>query len=428
MKNSARGFVSGPECWHNPRMLPVAMTIKVQDWMATHETAAVMAALGGAGGEPKALFVGGCVRNTLLAKPAGDLDIATVWRPDQVTARLEKAGIKAVPTGIDHGTITAVTGGKTFEITTLRRDVATDGRRAVVAFTQDWREDAQRRDFTMNTLLADSAGHVYDPTGQGLTDLKAGRVVFVGDAAQRIAEDFLRILRFFRFHACYGRGEMDAGALAACRDAAGKISTLSRERITQEMVRMLALPDPAIILGRMFKSNVLSDLPDRTYEPAALTRLCGLQMRHQRVSLIARLAALAGFDAAHLAQMEKYLVFSNAQKKEFEDCLKIFPLLDMISEKSIKELIYKYNNENTIQAVLMISAQKDQDNNKTIGRLKDWRAPIFPVTGNDVKKLGLDAGPEVGRLLKKVESWWLEHEFRPDRAACLEKLKENVQR
>ena len=408
-------------------MLPVAMTIKVQDWMAAPETAAVMAALAGAGDEPKALFVGGCVRNTLLGKLSGDLDIATVWTPDQVTARLEKAGIKAVPTGIEHGTITGVTGGKTFEVTTLRRDVATDGRRAVVAFTEDWREDAQRRDFTMNTLLTDCKGHVYDPTGQGLADLKAGRVTFVGDAAQRIAEDYLRILRFFRFHAYYGRGEMDASALAACRAAAGKVGTLSRERITQEMFRMMALADPAGILGGMFENKVLSDLPDKKYDPAALSRLCSLQIRHQRISPVGRLAALAGFDAGHLSKMEKYLVFSNAQKKELEDCLKIFLLLESISEKIVKELIYKYNNDNTIQAVLMISAQKNQDNNKTAARLKDWRAPVFPVTGNDVKKLGLEAGPEVGRLLKEAESWWVENDYRPDRAACLQKLKENFQ-
>ena len=169
-------------------------TIEVQDWMASSETQSVMNVLNSKG--QKALFVGGCVRNAVLGEAVEDVDIATIWTPEQVMEKLEEAGIKAVPTGIEHGTVTAVIEKKTFEITTLRKDVETDGRRAVVAFTQDWLQDAQRRDFTMNTLLADEKGRIYDPTGDGLVDLEAKRVVFVGDPAQRITEDILRILRF----------------------------------------------------------------------------------------------------------------------------------------------------------------------------------------------------------------------------------------
>lgn len=411
-----------PKRWHNGLMLEPAGTVKVQDWMTAPGTAAVMKALA-QGETPKALFVGGCVRNMMLGLPVGDIDVATVWTPQEVTQRLEKAKIKVIPTGIDHGTVTAVSHGKTFEITTLRRDVATDGRRAVVAFTEDWIEDAQRRDFTMNTLLAGPDGSVYDPTGAGIDDLKAGRVIFVGDAAQRIREDYLRILRFFRFHAYYGRGELDAEALAACRAAAGKISTLSRERITQEFLKMLALPDPAQILDKMFDNKVLSDLPHKKYDPSVLTRLCKLQKKHSRPAFGSRLAVLAGLDAKYPPKMEKYLVLSNAQKKDLDETLSVIGKLDKISEKTIKQLIYKYNNEYTIQAVLLFSAANKKDYNDVVGSLNDWKAPRFPLNGEDVKKLGIKTGPEVGRLLKKTEEWWLKNDFTPDRAACQEKLK-----
>src|ERR1700743_2625281 len=176
-------------------------------WMKAPETLAVMNALG------DARFVGGVVRNALLGKPVDDIDIATPLTPDEVTKRLQASKLKAVPTGIEHGTITAVSNGRPFEVTTLRRDVATDGRRAVVAFTTDWSEDAERRDFRLNALYLDMQGRLYDPVGQGGADARAGRVIFVGDAAPRIREDYLRILRFFRFHAWYGRGAPDAAGL-----------------------------------------------------------------------------------------------------------------------------------------------------------------------------------------------------------------------
>jgi poly(A) polymerase len=193
-------------------------TLAPQPWMLDPATTRVMEALERAGGEDCARFVGGCVRNAILGAPVRDIDIATTLTPPQVTAALEAASLKALPTGIDHGTITAVALGRPLEITTLRRDVATDGRRAVVAFTTDWSEDAARRDFRLNALYADAAGRLYDPTGAGLADARAGAIVFVGDPVQRIREDALRILRYFRFLAWYGRGEPDPAALAACRD------------------------------------------------------------------------------------------------------------------------------------------------------------------------------------------------------------------
>ena len=191
-------------------------SIGVRPWMTAPATRAVLDALTAAGGPEAARFVGGCVRDTLSGHPVGDIDIATALTPDQVIAALKAAGLKAVPTGVDHGTVTAVSQGKPFEVTTLRRDVETDGRRAVVAFTDDWAEDAQRRDFRLNALYADAEGRLFDPTGEGVADAKAGRIVFIGDAETRIREDALRILRFFRFQAWFGKGEPDGPSLAAC--------------------------------------------------------------------------------------------------------------------------------------------------------------------------------------------------------------------
>ena len=209
-------------------------------WMGAANTTAVLEALEAAGGADCARFVGGCVRNALIGKPIDDIDIATRLSPDAVTQALKAASLKAVPTGVEHGTVTAVAGGKPFEITTLRRDVSTDGRRAVVAFTDDWAEDAQRRDFTLNSLYARRDGSIYDPTGHGVADARAGRIVFVGEADQRIAEDSLRILRFFRFLAWYGKGPADPTALAACAAARGRIATLSAERVSKELLKLLA--------------------------------------------------------------------------------------------------------------------------------------------------------------------------------------------
>lgn len=204
-----------------------------------------MAALTKAGGEGAARFVGGCVRDTLLGRDTRepDLDIATRLTPDQVMESLAAQGLRVEPTGLDHGTVTAVAFGRPFEITTLRKDVETDGRRAVVAFTSDWAEDAARRDFTMNALYADPDGRVHDPTGQGLADAVAGRVIFVGDPDTRIREDYLRILRFFRFLAHYGEGAPDPAALEACSRHAGQLARLSAERIAKEVLKLLAAPD-----------------------------------------------------------------------------------------------------------------------------------------------------------------------------------------
>ena len=245
------------------------------DWMTAAPTRALLAALG-AGGAP-VRFVGGCVRDAILGLRPADIDIATPESPDQVIRRLEKAKLKAVPTGLEHGTVTAVVPPATFQVTTLRRDVATDGRHATVAFGTDWAEDAARRDFTINALYADAEGRLYDFT-DGRADLAAGLVRFIGDPAQRVAEDYLRVLRFFRFHARFGNGAPDAAAIAACSAAADRLDRLSGERVRDELLKILILPNAADALALMQQSGVLTAiLPQARLDVATLSRLVRLQ-------------------------------------------------------------------------------------------------------------------------------------------------------
>ncbi|MCB9988767.1 MAG: CCA tRNA nucleotidyltransferase [Rhodospirillales bacterium] len=409
-----------------PMMKPVRQ-IPMQEWMTAPETRAVMAALQGEqpGAVPNALFVGGCVRNALLGEAVSDIDIATPRTPDQVTACLGAAGIKAIPTGIDHGTVTAVTEGKAFEITTLRRDVETFGRHAVVAYTDDWAEDARRRDFTMNTLLADDQGHVYDPTGQGLADLEARRVVFVGDPARRIAEDYLRILRFFRFHAYYGAGTPDAVALNACRAAADHIGSLSRERITQEFLKILAVDAPKGILGIMFENNVMKDIFHPDYKPEILERLCVLQGQYEAADIIPRLMVVTGFDSGFFGAMEKYLLLSNARKKEG---VALFDILEQSGD--VKHLIYRYGAALTGQALLLRAARTGENAPLTAAMecVKNWQPPAFPLTGADVMAAGIAQGPAIGEILSTIENWWIEQDFKLGRAECVSELQRLTRR
>lgn len=403
--------------------MQAAKKIEPQSWMTQPESRAVMAALDAGVGGQAALFVGGCVRNALLDKAAGDIDIATVYRPEEVLERLGQAGIKAIPTGLDHGTVTAVADDQSFEITTLRRDVETDGRHAVVAYTDDWREDANRRDFTMNTLLCDTEGNVYDPTGQGLDDLEAGRVLFVGNAAQRIQEDYLRILRFFRFHAYYGRGAPDQNAIFACRQYAHKIETLSRERITQEFFKILEAPAPADILTLMFENGVLSGLPAKDSDLACLGKLPP-EWRSVRTQLV----ILSGYEMNAFLGMEDWLVFTNILRRQVDKITGALSALEFLDEQVVKELIYRYGNEaaGEIIALHQVKAAGGVIPGTYQDLLHNWRAPDFPLSGADVMAAGVPEGPDVGRVLSMVEDWWIESGFTAERGACLERLQRAV--
>src|SRR5438067_2423121 len=294
-----------------------------QPWMTAPQTCAVIAALADAG--IVARFVGGCVRDALLGRAIADIDIATPARPEEVIAALEKAGIKPVPTGIEHGTITAVVSTpepRHFEITTLRRDVETYGRRARVAFDADWAEDAARRDFTINAIYLDPDGTLHDPVG-GIDDLEARRVRFVSDPAQRIAEDVLRVLRYYRFEARFGAGAGDAAARAACRAAVPQLPNPSAERVAQELIRLLAVPDPLPALRMMAEDGVLAAIVPEATRLDRLQRLLALEPQSDPLR---RLAALVEVYADGAAGLAERLRFSNEQRDRLAGLAQPWPL------------------------------------------------------------------------------------------------------
>ena len=391
--------------------------IAPQPWMTEAPTRDVLAALGGAG-----RFVGGCVRDALLGRPIGDIDIATPLLPEEAMRRLEAAGIKAVPTGIAHGTVTAVAPPRHVEITTLRRDVESFGRHARVAFTDDWAADAARRDFTMNALFLDAGGAVFDPVG-GLADVRAGFVRFVGDAATRIREDVLRLLRFYRFHAHYGRGTADADARAACRALAPLLPGLSGERVAAELLKLLAAPDPVPTLRLMQEDGVLAVLLP---EARRLERLAALLKLEPSPDALRRLGALVAGDGAALAER---LRLSGEQRDRLGALLAPPLALDLAADdKAQRRALHRLSAALYRDLVLLAAAGSGAQ--AAVPRLLAlavaWRDPAFPLKGRDVTALGLPAGPEIGRLLAELEAWWEEGDFRADRRAALQELKRRL--
>ena len=408
-------------------MSPEALPIK--DWMAAPATQAVMQALERAGGEGSARFVGGCVRNTVLRRPIDDIDIATQLEPQQVVAALKAAGLKSVPTGIEHGTVTAIVSGKPFEVTTLRRDVETDGRRAVVAFTRDWGEDAQRRDFRLNALYLDARGALYDPTGEGLADARAGRIVFVGDPEQRIREDFLRILRFFRFRAWYGRGEADPAALRACHTLKDGLAQLSAERVSKELLKLLAAEDPRQALGLMRNTGVLDAvLPGNP----GLDRVLALIEIERDVigesDAELRLAALWPAERkAAIAEADR-LRLSKAQRERLAAAAAGPAIAGDMTLAEARRVLYRLGRAAYSDRVKLDWAATPGAVGRTWLDLLDeadaWPIPKFPLTGQDAAAAGVAAGPAVGVALREVEAWWIGEDFAPDRDALLERLKQ----
>ena len=399
-------------------------------WMTRPETRAVIAALEAAGGAGCARFVGGCVRNAILKQPISDIDIATTLTPDEVTAALTKAGLKAIPTGVEHGTVTAVANGHPYEITTLRRDVETDGRRAVVAFTTDWAEDAMRRDFRLNALYADPDGRLYDPTAGGLADARAGRIVFVGDAETRIREDALRILRFFRFAAWYGRTEPDAAGLAACASLRGLIGALSAERVSTELLKLLAAEDPRPAVRLMAQTGVLAEVLPEAQGLARFDRLVTIEteMLFTEDALL-RLAALLPDDPASAAALAERLRLSNAQKDRLVAALTPAPpLKSWMSPKETRQLVYRLGVEAFCDRVTLNWAASERPATTVQWRAlpptaRGWTAPKFPLSGDEVLAAGVPKGPLVGEVMREVEAWWVESDFPDDKLALIERLK-----
>jgi len=400
-------------------------------WMRTPETRAVMDALTGDGGAAR--FVGGCVRNALLACAVDDIDIATPLTPDAVTKRLQTAGLGAVPTGIEHGTVTAVANGKPFEITTLRRDVATDGRRAVVEFTTDWVEDAERRDFTMNALYAAADGEVFDLVG-GIADLKAGRVRFVGDPITRIREDFLRILRLFRFHAWYGKGEMDAAALHAVAAERGGLQKLSGERIAKEMFRLLEADAPLACLRIMAASAILPEIMPGALSMARLERLVKIDTgAFFTPNPVLRLAALLPDDPVAARELADRWKLSNADRIRLEDLAGgREKIVSYLSIREVRKFLYRLGKQRFRDRVFLRWAEDAKESNGVQWRAllamgDSWTRPEFPLTGREVMAAGVPEGPLVGKVLAEVEEWWIDSDFITDEFSLAERLKAVVQ-
>ncbi len=378
----------------------MVLKIDAAKWRRRRGMKRLLDALGASEGLTR--YVGGAVRDDLLDLPVSDVDLATRLQPEEVVRRLEEARIKAVPTGIDHGTITAVSDGHAYEVTTLRRDVSTDGRRATVAFTTDWEEDAARRDFTLNALSADPrTGEVFDYFG-GLDDLVEHHVRFIGEPLKRIAEDHLRILRYFRFHARFGAGTPDRDALEACTLRANDLMALSRERIADELLKLLGLPDPSRTVALMLERSILRPvLPEISAE--YLPRLQGTIAAEQEAGItpdgLRRLAALLPRDAAVAESVAVRLKLSNKARKR----------LACAAQENVgsspQALAYRFGTACAVDQLLL-----DGESEAAKGMVK-WKAPRLPIGGGVLIERGLREGPSVSRTLRKIEERWVEAGF-----------------
>ena len=378
----------------------MALSLDVAKWRKKRGTKRLLGALGAEQGLTR--YVGGAVRDDLLGLPISDIDLATRIPPDEVIRRLEKARIKAVPTGIDHGTITAVSDGQPFEITTLRRDVSTDGRRATVAFTDDWKEDAARRDFTINALSADPlTGELFDYFG-GLADLEHRHIRFIGDPLQRIAEDHLRILRFFRFHARFDAGEPDRAALDACAARAKDLMALSRERIADELLTLLELPDPSRTVEIMLDRAILKAI----FPEIEMKRLKDLKalIAAEREAAVApnalrRLTALLPREEQLADDIAVRLRLSNKARKR----------LGCAAQKDLgaspQALAYRVGTECAVDRLLLAGRPNDA------AAIASWHRPRLPVSGGQLIKRGLPEGPIVAQTLRSIEDEWLKAGF-----------------
>lgn len=385
------------------------MTVLEEAWLQDPGAQAVCRMLEEAG--HSAFFVGGCVRNALIGVEVSDLDLSTDARPDRVMGLAEKAGFKAVPTGVDHGTVTVVLDGQPFEITTFRRDVATDGRRATVAFAETIEQDAHRRDFTMNALYADARGVVHDPLG-GLPDLKARRVRFIDDPDQRIREDYLRILRFFRFHAWFGDEDagLDAEGLAACAVHSDGLEGLSKERIGHEMLRLLAALDPAPAVAAMAQTGILS----RVIAGADARALPVLVHLERETGLapdpILRLATLGGEGVEAALRLRK----ADTRRRE--------RLRDAASaDQTPSELGYRLGQDEGTKSLVLRQALLGQPvDESTLKSLESASKQVFPLSAGDLQP-SLQ-GPDLGAALRRLEEAWIESGFSLTRAELLKRL------
>jgi poly(A) polymerase len=403
------------------------LSLKGAPWLEREETRSVFDALEGGGIETRA--VGGAVRDTLLGLPITEVDLATTAVPEEVMARAAKVGIKAVPTGIDHGTVTLVANGAPFEVTTLRCDVETFGRHARIAFTTDWEEDAKRRDFTLNALYADRDGRLFDPLG-GLADVVAGRVRFIGDAEERIKEDYLRILRFFRFNAYYGKGPLDAQGLAAVVRLRAGLAQLSAERVGGELRRILVAPQAARALEALYDYGLLTGLLGGVPRLDDFMRLVAIEEALGRAAEPAlRLAVLAVFVEEDVARLTQRFRLSNAEQAVLALAAKVGAKVRRPDEVEAKVQLYRLGPVAYVASILIAWVRSgapidDPAWRVLLGLPTRWQAPTFPVRGADIiALLGEPKGVEIGSALRRLEQLWIESGFALDREQLLEAAK-----
>jgi poly(A) polymerase len=407
------------------------------EWLKDADLQRLLSALN-AGGE-EARIAGGAVRNALLGQAVADVDIATTTTPDETTRRAEAAGFKAIPTGIEHGTVTVTSGGKGHEVTTLRADTETDGRRAKVVFGRDWKADAERRDFTINALYAEADGTVVDLVG-GLADLDSRTLRFIGDAEARIREDYLRILRFFRFFAWYGSGRPDAEGLKACARLKDGIERLSAERVWAELKKLLAAPNPSRALLWMRQAGVLSRvLPES--EKWGIDAIHGLVAAERNLGWAAdamlRLEAVVPPDVERMQALAERLKLSNAGTERLKSWALAPKIEPTDTESDLAKKLYRSGRQpilDRLRLALASARSRAAESNEALveaggyARLlkfaEAWKIPKFPLKGADLQKIGVPAGPEMGKLLKRLEEEWIEADFRPDRGALLERAAE----
>lgn len=393
-----------------------------QDWMTAGPAHEVYQALERAGGAPR--FVGGCVRDGLLGRRIRDIDIATPLEPAAVMQAAEAAGLKHVPTGIDHGTVTVVADHTGIEVTTLRRDVETFGRHATVAFTDDWRADAARRDLTMNALSADANGKLYDYF-DGIADLKAGRVRFVGAPEDRMREDYLRILRFFRFHADYASGGFDQPALTAARALKGELKSLSGERLRQETLKLLVARRGVETWRAMLAEGIVDAFLPQATTIDRMAKVAALESRLKVPQDAARRLAALTVTGAGPAVAET-LRLSNAERARVIAISAARPDFAVSDPVLVRRQVYDLGNALALDLLLVDWDQPDIDWLNAFEIVRDWLRPQVPVRGRDISALGVPAGPEIGRLLKDVEEWWIAGDFAADRDHGLAELKRRI--
>ena len=410
-------------------MSPVLPSLAGADWLAAPAVRLIFAALDGQGEETR--VIGGAVRNVLTGRPVADVDFGTTATPDVVAKRAEAASIKVVPTGISHGTLTLVTHGKGYEVTTLREDIQTDGRHATVRFGRDWAADARRRDFTVNALSVDAGGTVHDPLG-GYADVLAHRIRFIGDADRRIAEDRLRILRFFRFHADYGAGPLDPAGLSAAIRARNDLRELSAERIGQEMRRLVIATRAVETVTAMQESGILTVVFGGIGYLAAFARLAAFEAGlGARGPASLRLAVLGCRIAEDAARLTEKLRLANEERDRMLAALAAAPRFAVMPEEAVaRRLLYRLGAEAYRDGIAVGlawgAAPPDDPAGRQLMSLPErWPVPAFPLNGRDI--LGAGArGAAVGELLRALETWWVEKDFLPDSAALKARLSQTA--